>query len=394
MERGVRLWAFRIVTAILVPVVLLLAAEGALRLIGYGHSSAFTEPCTVNGRKAHCDNDRFTWQFFPPGAFRLPLTFAIPDDKPPETYRIFVMGESAAQGAPEPAYSFARYLEVMLRERFPAARFEVFNTAITAVNSHVLLPLARDLRARNGDLFVIYTGNNEVVGPFGAGTTLTPRGMSLSLVRAGVLLRSTRVGQLMGAALQPGDRSGAGWQGMEMFLKQQVAADDPAMAQVYANFERNLRDIVDAARGSGARVVLSTVGVNLKDSAPFASLHRADLAADKLAAWDAKVREGAAHAEAGRNAEALQSYLAAAAIDDRYAELQFRIARTQWALGDFAAARERFAQARDLDALRFRADTRINAIIRAVAASAGPGVGFVDGEAKLAAASEQGSSRG
>jgi len=83
------------------------------------------------------------------------------------------------------------------------------------------------------------------------------------------------------------------------------------MAQVYANFERNLRDIVDAARGSGARVVLSTVGVNLKDSPPFASLHRADLAADKLTAWDAKLREGAAHAEAGRNAEALQSYLAA-----------------------------------------------------------------------------------
>jgi tetratricopeptide (TPR) repeat protein len=102
------------------------------------------------------------------------------------------------------------------------------------------------------------------------------------------------------------------------------------------------------------------------------------------------VRDGTAHAEAGRHGEALKSYLSAAAIDDRHAELQFRIARTHWALGDFAAARQSFAQARELDALRFRADTRINAIIRAVAGSAGPGVDLVDSEAKLAVASEQG----
>ena len=40
-------------------------------------------------------------------------------EKPKGTFRIFVLGESAAMGDPDPAYAFSRYLEVMLRQRFP-----------------------------------------------------------------------------------------------------------------------------------------------------------------------------------------------------------------------------------------------------------------------------------
>jgi hypothetical protein len=113
----------------------------------------------------------------------------------------------------------------MLRERFPSLRFEVINTGITAVNSHVLLPAIRDLAQREGDLFVLYMGNNEVVGPYGAGTTLTRPGMSLPLIRAGILLNSTRLGQLIAAALRPSETDPWAWRGMEMFLEQRVPAD-------------------------------------------------------------------------------------------------------------------------------------------------------------------------
>lgn len=390
MSKSARLWAFRIGTAIVLPLLVLVAMEGALRLIGYGHPASFTVPCSLNGRDAYCDNDRFTWQFFPAGAFRLPLSFAFPAEKSADTFRIFVVGESAAQGDPEPSFSFSRYLEVMLRERFPAMRFEVVNAGITAVNSHVLVPLVRDLARHEPDLFVIYAGNNEVVGPFGAGNTSTPHGSSLALIRSGVALKSTRVGQLFGDVLRPRSTQGT-WHGMETFLKQQVPADSPALASVYENFEANLRDMVDAAKGSGAKVVLSTVGVNLKDNAPFASAHRAGLADGDLAAWDAAVKEGAALEESGQHAEALKRYLAAAAIDDRHAELQFRMARASWNLGDFAQARDRFAQARDLDALRFRADSRVNDIIRSVAKASGSQLDLVDTEAIFAQESLNGS---
>ena len=71
----------------------LLCIEAALRVFDYGYSSQFTVPCTILGKSAFCDNDRYTWQFFPPGAFRLPAAFAIPAEKGPATFRIFVRSE-------------------------------------------------------------------------------------------------------------------------------------------------------------------------------------------------------------------------------------------------------------------------------------------------------------
>jgi hypothetical protein len=264
MERGARLWTFRIVTAIVIPVLLVVTVEAGLRLAGYGHPSTFTVPCTVQGRAAFCDNDRFTWQFFPPGAFRLPLTFAIPAAKSPKTFRIFVMGESAAQGAPEPAYSFARYLEVMLRECFPAVRFEVFNTGITAVNSHVLLPLVRDL-AHHQRSVQIYTGNNEVVGPFEAGPrspraaeppSFAPASCSEPRDRAAARDRSVRW------------QSGFAWHGMRFPRAAGCGRRPPWLG--YANFRATCATSL-VARGSGGKVLVSTVGVNLRQR-PFASL--------------------------------------------------------------------------------------------------------------------------
>jgi len=82
---------------------------------------------------------------------------------------------------------------------------------------------------------------------------------------------------------------------------------------------------------------------------------------------------------AGRYAEAVESYLAAAEIDSSYADLQFRLGRCYWALQDYDSAKLRYIKARELDTLRFRADTRINEIIRSVANSwAGKSVYLAD----------------
>ena len=165
--------------------------------------------------------------------------------------RIFVLGESAAMGDPDPAYGFSRYLEVMLRERFPSMKFEVVNTGSVAINSHVVLPIAEGLAKERPDLFIIYSGNNEVVGPYGPGTALTSSGMSLPVIRASIFVRSTRIGQLLtkvGTQKQE-------WRGMEMFLDKQVPASSPLMQHAYANFEKNLRDTIEvaAARAPGHR---------------------------------------------------------------------------------------------------------------------------------------------
>ncbi len=265
----------QIASAIVVPILLLGMIEGGLRLFGVGFSTDLLVPCTQQGRAAACYNLFFPAPFFPPGMIKTPQAYAIPAEKPQGTFRIFVLGESAAMGDPDPAYGFSRYLEVMLRERYPATKFEVVNTGSVAINSHVLLPIAKGLAEQRPDLFIIYSGNNEVVGPYGPGTALTSTSSSMSLpvIRASMFVRATRIGQLL---TRVGTQKRE-WGGMEMFLDKQVRENSPLMKYTYQNFEANLRDTVAVARSSGARVIVSTVATNLKDCGPFSSLHRENL---------------------------------------------------------------------------------------------------------------------
>src|SRR6202790_300830 len=251
-ERGRRYWP-QIGTAVLVPVLLLAVIGAGLRLFGVGFPTALTVPCTVQGHPAACYNLFFPAPFFPPGMIKTPQAYAIPAEKPQGTSRIFVLGESAAMGNPDPAYAFSRYLEVMLRQHYPSMKFEVVNTGSVAINSHVLLPIAEGLAKQRPDLFIIYSGNNEVVGPYGPGTALTSSGMSLPVIRGSIFYHSTCIGQLL---TKVGTQKKE-WGGMEMFLDKQVRGSSPLMKYSYENFERNLRDTVEVARRSGARVIVS-----------------------------------------------------------------------------------------------------------------------------------------
>jgi tetratricopeptide (TPR) repeat protein len=369
-------WNLRIAVALVVPVLLLLVTEGALRLFHVGYSTDLMEPCTVRGRPASCYNLFFPAPFFPPGMIKTPQFFSIAPIKPKNSFRIFVLGESAAMGDPDPAYGFSRYLEVMLRSRLPGVKFEVVNTGMVAINSHVIRVIAQQLASYQPDLYLVYVGSNEVVGPYGPGTVLTSSSMNPQLIRASIFARSTRIGQLL---TNVGTKH-AEWRGMEMFLDKQVRADSPRMEPAYRNFSRNLKDIVDAGRGSGAHVLLSTIATNLRDCAPFASLHREGLPPDALNSWESLVQQGIALDNSGSHADALKVYESAAKLDDQYADLQFRMARCLWALGDYQGAADHYQRARDLDVLRFRADSRINEIIRDVGASSGGAVQLLNAQ--------------
>ena len=379
-----RYWP-QIASAILIPVLLLVVLEGALRLFDVGFPTSLTVPCTLQGHAAACYNLFFPVPFFPPGMIKTPQAYAIPAEKPQGAYRIFVLGESAAMGDPDPAYAFSRYLEVMLRQRYPSMKFEVANTGSVAINSHVLLPIAEGLAKQHPDLFIIYSGNNEVVGPYGPGTALTSSGMSMPVIRTSIFVRSTRIGQLL---TKVGSQKKE-WGGMEMFLDKQVRENSPLMQYAYSNFERNLKDTVEIAHRSGARVIVSTVATTLKDCEPFSSLHRENLTPGELRSWTTLVQQGAQLDAARSYPEALQAYQAATKIDDQFAELEFRMARSLWMQGDYNGAKQHFLRARDLDTLRFRADSRINDINRSVASST-PGAELVDAEALFSKESPNG----
>jgi len=349
------------------PALFLGLVELGLRLAGFGYPTAFLLPATQNGQKVFVQNNRFGWRFFGPKLSRLPWLISIPQAKAPDTVRIFVFGESAAEGYPQYVYGLPRMLQATLSLRYPGVRFEVVNAAMTAINSYAVLPIARDCANADGDIWVIYMGNNEVVGPFGPGTVFGPQVPPLPLIRSILALKTTRAGQLLDFARQWIRKPPAGsdeWGGMKMFLDQQVRADDPRMNAVYHHFERNLADIVRAGQRSGVGMVVSTVAVNLKDSAPFASAHRPGLSGPDQAKWEQLYQLGIKAQAAGQAQEAAAQFQAAAQIDDRFADLRFRQGECALALGQTQPAQRQFQAARDLDTLRFRCDSKLNDLIR------------------------------
>ncbi len=291
-----REWAIRFALLFGAPAAVLLLLESALRMTDSGFDPRFF--VSIDEGRAVATNDKFGWRYFPRPLARTPVPARVETPKPPGSYRVFVLGESAAMGFPDPAVGLAPMLRSML-----GPRAEVVNAAMTAIDSGVIVEIAREAARLQPDAFVVMMGNNEVVGPHGPGSAAAARWS---------WMQTTRTGQWIAHWARPpaGPRE---WRGMEMFLDRQVAADDPRLALVHRNFERNLEAIVAAGTRAGARVIVSTVPVNLRECPPFASPD-------------------------GKAAAAFQA--------------------------------GRYEEARDLDALRFRADSRIEAIIRRVGARA------------------------
>ena len=376
-----RLWLFRLIAVVVSPVLALLLIELGLRMAGYGYPSHAIVKFRADGKPYYSDNVKFAWRFFARNIAREMEPFILTADKPDGTYRVFVLGSSAAMGVPNTACSLGRILGVMLREEYPGVNFEVKTAAMAAINSHVVLEIAKDCARCEPDLFIVYLGNNEVTGPYGAGTVFAPLSGNLTLIRAGIALKGTKLGQLVTNALGSVGVGKAGpeaWRSLEMFVDKQVRADSASLQSVYRHFQRNLEDIVRVGRKGGAKVILCTVGSNLKDNPPFGSLHRVDLSQTQKGKWDELYEQGVRRESAGEYGEAVDCYLAAGEIDDCYADLQFRLGRCCWAMGEYDKAKQRYIKARELDTLRFRADDRINEIIRGVASRMSQGVYLVD----------------
>jgi tetratricopeptide (TPR) repeat protein len=357
------------VTGIGIPAILVLCLELILRLFNVGYDPHFFLHVKNNGKMYCVDNPAFGRRFFPPTLVRASEKIQFPLSKSTNKCRIFILGSSAAQGEPAPAFGFSRQLGVLLQDRYKNVQCEVINTGVTAINSHVVVPIARECVRLSPDVVIVYTGNNEVIGPFGPGTVFS--GFSnLLLIRLRIFLSSTRLGQLASAvssSLAKSNGVPTGWGGMKMFLKHKIRHDDTRLAGVYKHYRENLREICKAARRSSVRVVLCTVASNLKDCPPFFSMHNTYCSADSIKKCDSLFNCAVTSQKQNDFSDALTEFQMAAAVDSTYAILQFKIAQCQSVLGQHDLARQHYIAARDYDALRFRADTRLNQIVRDVA---------------------------
>ena len=337
-SRGMKLIQ-RLLLAVLGPVLVLGGAEGVLRLGGYGVATDYFMAADIGGRKVWVENPFFGCRFFPERIARTPPCAVFDRRKAPGTIRVFVLGESAAMGEPLEEFGVARQMGCLLEARYPGKRFEVVNAAMTAINSHGIVEIAREVAGREADAIILYMGNNEVVGPYGPGTVFGRFAGWRGLTRARVWATRWRLAQVLRLALG-GWRAGAAdaWEGLEMFAQRQVGEEDERLGAVRRQFRANVEEIIGLARRAGAEVILCTVAVNLRDCAPFGG----------EAAW-ARYAEAQAREEAGRIREADEGY----------------------------------GRARDGDTLRVRADGAINGILREMGEAGSPGVRLVDVERRI-----------
>ncbi|MCJ7590687.1 MAG: tetratricopeptide repeat protein [Woeseiaceae bacterium] len=384
---------FTFITTILVPLLFFVLLELSLSVFDVGKSFDYFHEIDINGVPHYQENPDFADQFYPPSLNIDPRENTFSKERGPELIRVYVLGGSAAQGFPHKNHGLDRLLETQLRAALPSRKIEVINTAMTSVNSHVVYAVARSIPDNSADFAVILMGNNEVVGPYGPGTFNENFLANITLIRGIQALKRTRIWQALDSLflqIKPSEaKQDLKWEGMQMFTDHGVSHDDPRMESVYGHYEDNLTSIIETLRNKGMHVLLSSVPVNLRHTAPFLSVHRPDLSMEQLDQWHELGSKGSQSADEKNWDEAITHLQAALAIDPDFADTHFRLATAFENTGNFQEAKNHYQRALDLDALRFRADTRINQIIQKVAASVeNDTFSFVDSAAAFEQASQ------
>ena len=226
--------------------------------------------------------------------------------------------------------------------------------------------IAEDVAPFSPDLFVVYLGNNEVVGPYGPGCAYLSAMPPVWVIRLSTAVRASRTGQLLSTLLRrfrPGSAMPA-WEGMSMFVDHGVAGEDPRLEQTYRNLATNLAAILRTADSAGARSLVCTVVANLNDCPPMLSVHRPGLTGEEVAQWRQAFTRGQLAWKIDDRIAAREELTVAARLDPQYADTRFMLGSLELADGHVAAARDQFVAALHWDALRFRPDPRINQVIR------------------------------
>ncbi len=360
----------------LIPVLLLLTAEGLLRLLHYAEDrplfvTANFSPdyYTINpsvGRRYFVRKEvtpKTAFDFFR-------------KKKPANGYRIFVLGGSSAAGYPY-FYNgtFPRMLARRLQDAFPQRTIEVVNLAMPAVNSFTVLDFMRELVQYAPDAVLIYAGHNEFYGALGVGSSeslgshraLVNLYLRLQRFEVFCLLRDFLRKTVQWVAPSPTRRSSTLME--RMVRQQEIPLGSATYRRAVEIFRDNLRDVLEIAQRRGVRVVLSELVSNLRDQPPFVSMPPRAAVREQ---WEAAFRRGvqllqqaqSAARDSSRYRQALQAFTAAARLDSLPAKLHFAMGRCYEGLGQFDRAREAYLRARDLDALRFRAPSDLNAVLQ------------------------------
>jgi tetratricopeptide (TPR) repeat protein len=330
--------------AILLPFFFIIVIELFLRLFNYGHNlNLFVQDedyqdCVVLNNYA--SEKFFTNQVNATIGNAEPFK----KQKPAGTTRIFILGESTTLGYPYMHNgSFHRWLKYRLMQMYPDADFEVINLSLTAVNSYTVREFAKEVVNYSPDAVLIYTGHNEYYGALGVASTSNV-GSNRWFTDAIIGLKQYRFVQLLfntystAGQMLSGKKTDASQNLMErMAADQKILYNSAAYQQGIEQFDSNINSTCAWLSQHKIPVFISTIVSNEKDLKPLVS------------------------DSAGANS----------------ATTQYQMGLTAYERNDFAAAKQLFIKAKELDLLRFRAPEEINKRISSITKRY-PGVFLVD----------------
>ena len=380
---GSRRWVYAALVALLQTAFLLLIAEAtAGYLIGYRSTAAFVTE-EHNQKNYYRLNRHFYQQFFKLNLDDFVqweiLEQVLPHEKKdPATIRMIILGESAALGAPpDSVWSFSHILS-RLCAADPAhpRQLEVLNLACPGASSTVMRQLTEQIvPLLHPDWIIVYMGNNEWIGPYGAATAY---GVSAPTYWERFLRIWERTALSALLTGQPAYKPFSYPRCPDDLyrLYRLVKPEDQAWMATVERFRRNLKAICDTAEQHGVRAALCTVGVNLRDWGPYASekdllpTKQKELSGQTLTDHDATQDSDPRHR--------FESFLNQHQQDPN---VWFQLGDALYETGAYDLARVAYQKARDLDWLPSGANSTINRIIRDTAAQyRGKGVILVDAE--------------
>ena len=317
-----------------IPFLFLILLEVFLRMGNYrGDLDLFIYPERFGGDYGMLNHHYHEKFFFRTTTFTAGRGDVFLREKPENAFRIFVLGASTTESFPY-GYNgmFSLVIRDMLADVLPDRHIEVVNLGITATNTYTLYDQTREILKAEPDAILIYSGQNEYYGALGVASS-EMIGRNPSFVRATMILYRYRTYLML--------RDGIGWvmnrlSGYDMHdapgtLMQRLAQQHaiPLDSELYEAGKRqyasNLEKILQRYSDHGIPVFISSLVSNLKDHPPFYSVE----------------------------------------IEDHPSAIEiFERATAEYSGESFDDAFQSFRYARDLDALRFRAPSAMNGIIR------------------------------
>jgi len=283
---------------------------------------------------------------------------AFPKSKAIGVRRIFVLGESSTLGFPFLEHgSYAWFLKLGLDELEPGHRYQVVNFGAKGFASYRILRVFKEVLNYEPDLIVVMMGQNEFLEKreYRRSARFIRIQERLSGLKLYCLLK------VMFLKLQPAREQGLIGTDVKW---EKMSTDSETRAKIIEHFRFNVKEMVRLADEKKVDLLFLTSASNLKDFAPYHSVHRAGMTDAEMKTWNKRFDDAKMLIQEKRCGEAIPVLQEIIKADEVYAEAWYLLGQCFYEEGKFEEAKGAFVKALVNDSWQVRALPEFNESIR------------------------------